>query len=501
MLCRNCGKELRDGWVNCPYCGAGISGNENTELKMPGKNVLDSKGQMDEAAAIQERLPLHTHEKMEYRDFWKYIILSFATCGIYAIYTWYGYVKDINRICEGDGQESKSFIIVLLLTSVTGGIYGIYWWYIQGERLYRAASKYGIKLRENGKSILLWLIPANIIMLGGGTLVANYIMFDNMNLIAKMYNGDMSEEELQKAGKPHPNLIQNVWAVYGILLVVGVISIVAAMRSDSFEGANAQSEERLENTVNEQSGASDIYDDSAENDYSYGSADETQLESIYGTVIDISDNAMMIEDIYPGKNTWITIDSYSFSHEYHQCSNRNDLEDLENAGIGDSVFLVRTLDKTHDTVALCFEIVDAYSDIQEENEEMTAITPEPTTLPSTDYQVIGAYISTDSTLMMDITSPYNNGIYEVSVFSTGGNYGNDYYDFSGELDAASGTISYSNCTHIYKSNQAGQGSTIMGENLSGTLTHIPGTQSGWTWNNPSGPDTSATFDYFFNPAM
>ena len=280
-------------------------------------------------------------------------------------------------------------------------------------------------------------------------------MFDNMNLIAKMYNGDMSEEELQKAGKPHPNLIQNVWAVYGILLVVGVISIVAAMRSDSFEGANAQSEERLENTVNEQSGASDIYDDSAENDYSYGSADETQLESIYGTVIDISDNAMMIEDIYPGKNTWITIDSYSFSHEYHQCSNRNDLEDLENAGIGDSVFLVRTLDKTHDTVALCFEIVDAYSDIQEENEEMTAITPEPTTLPSTDYQVIGAYISTDSTLMMDITSPYNNGIYEVSVFSTGGNYGNDYYDFSGELDAASGTISYSNCTHIYKSNQAG----------------------------------------------
>ena len=103
--------------------------------------------------------------------------------------------------------------------------------------------------------------------------------------------------------------------------------------------------------------------------------------------------------------------------------------------------------------------------------------------------------------MMDITSPYNNGIYEVSVFSTGGNYGNDYYDFSGELDAASGTISYSNCTHIYKSNQAGQGSTIMGENLSGTLTHIPGTQSGWTWNNPSGPDTSATFDYFFNPAM
>ena len=122
-------------------------------------------------------------------------------------------------------------------------------------------------------------------------------MFDNMNLIAKMYNGDMSEEELQKAGKPHPNLIQNVWTVYGILMVVGVISIVAAMRSDSFEGANAQSEERLENTVNEQSGVSDTYDDSAENDYSYGSADEEPVEGIYGIITDISDNALMIEEI------------------------------------------------------------------------------------------------------------------------------------------------------------------------------------------------------------
>ena len=185
---------------------------------------------------------------------------------------------------------------------------------------------------------------------------------------------------------------------------------------------------------------------------------------------------------------------------------------MKNADIGDFVFAVRPLDKTQDTIALCFEIMDVHADIflednsydahqEEENEEMLTIIPEPTVASSTDYQVIGAYISNDSTLMMDITSPYNNGIYKVSIWSTGGNYGNDYYDFSGELDVESGTISYSNCTHTYKSNQAGQGSAIMGENLIGTLIHVPGTQSSWTWNNPNGPDTSASFDYFFNPAM
>lgn len=247
MFCRNCGKELEDGWVNCPCCGFGISDNENTRLKIQEKNVLDDKEQMNEKVVIQGQLPHYIHERIEYRNFWKYVILSFVTCGIYGVYILCGYVKDINRICEGDGQESNSYITVFLLTAVTGGIYGIYWWYIQSERLYRAALKYGIKLRENGKSILLWLIPANIIMLGGGTLIANYIMFDNMNLIAKIYNEDISKKELQKAKNLHPNLIQNVWTIYGILLLVGVLLIVAIVNSFSgkMEGIGEQREDAV----------------------------------------------------------------------------------------------------------------------------------------------------------------------------------------------------------------------------------------------------------------
>ncbi len=223
---------FKEGSVEEPtLCGSGILGSESTGLRIPEKNVLDDKKQMDKEDVIRDRSSHHIHERIEYRDFWQYIILSLVTCGVYGIYILCGYVKDINKICEGDGQESNSFIIVLLLTMITGGIYGIYWWYVQSERLYSAALNYGIKLRENGKSILLWLIPANIIMLGGGTFIANYIMFDNMNMIAKIYNGDMSKEELQKAESPHPDLIKNVWTIYGILLVVGILLIVAAVNS------------------------------------------------------------------------------------------------------------------------------------------------------------------------------------------------------------------------------------------------------------------------------
>lgn len=36
--------------------------------------------------------------------------------GIYGIYTFYKLMKDLNKICEGDGKESPNCIIVLLLT-------------------------------------------------------------------------------------------------------------------------------------------------------------------------------------------------------------------------------------------------------------------------------------------------------------------------------------------------------------------------------------------------
>ncbi len=217
MFCKNCGKELRDEWVKCPYCG--------TEKENFTPNQMN---------------------RIKHRQFWKYVILSIVTCGIYGIYVLYGFTEDMNKACEGDGKESKNYIIVFLLSFVTCGIYGLYWWYTQGERLHNAAPRYGMDVREKGSTILLWMILGCTVMPGIGMLVAIYIMFDNMNRVAMVYNGEISSSDLSGMEKPHPHLLRNVLIVYGVWLVVMILACVmffGAIFTDDF------SEEEISQTV------------------------------------------------------------------------------------------------------------------------------------------------------------------------------------------------------------------------------------------------------------
>lgn len=125
---------------------------------------------------------------MQQRNFWLYILLSIVTCGIYSIYFWYVFTEDINRICEGDGQESPNYIIVLLLSIVTCSIYMFYWYYKQAERLYAAAPRYGVSVTETGSTILLWMIVGSFVC-GIGQYVGQYFMINNMNKFAERYTG------------------------------------------------------------------------------------------------------------------------------------------------------------------------------------------------------------------------------------------------------------------------------------------------------------------------
>lgn len=167
-----------------------------------------------------------------HRNFWKYLLLSFVTCGIYGIYVLWGMVKDINEVCGEDGKSSPNYIIVFLLSYVTCGIYGLYWWYVQGERLYRAAPQYGVSIREKGSTILLWKILGYTLMPGIGALTATYIMFDNLNQIASLYDGEISRDEIQTLKKPHSHLVRNVLIIYGVLLVAFILLFAVASEDE-----------------------------------------------------------------------------------------------------------------------------------------------------------------------------------------------------------------------------------------------------------------------------
>ena len=72
---------------------------------------------------------------------------------IYRIYFYYRLSLDINAVCEGDGQESESYILAAVLSTLTFGLYEIYWTYKLAQRLRANTPRYGFKMLETGKEI------------------------------------------------------------------------------------------------------------------------------------------------------------------------------------------------------------------------------------------------------------------------------------------------------------------------------------------------------------
>lgn len=64
---------------------------------------------------------------MSKRSVLSVVILSFITCGIYAIYWFYVSAKQLNE--KQPEQPLRNYIIACLLSCITCGIYGIYWLY------------------------------------------------------------------------------------------------------------------------------------------------------------------------------------------------------------------------------------------------------------------------------------------------------------------------------------------------------------------------------------
>lgn len=240
MFCTNCGKEIEDTWVKCPYCGTAVKSSTNEKGNVNSENYNNFVENEEHEESISRHMPeypIGNTDKIRYRSFWKYLLLSCITCGIYGLYVMYGYVEDLNKVCEGDGKKSKNIIVVILLSIVTCGIYGLYWYYVQGERLHQIAPKYGIQIREKGSTFLLWFI-LGVFTSGLTSLVVTYIMFDNLNLLGSIYNGEKTADEIRNAGKPHPHLLRNVLLTCTVILAIIIGSIILMMASLSTDNTS-----------------------------------------------------------------------------------------------------------------------------------------------------------------------------------------------------------------------------------------------------------------------
>lgn len=74
------------------------------------------------------------------RSLIKLILLSIITLGIYALFFWSAYARDMNIVCEGDGKKTRGILARIVFSILTLGIYDFVWLYGAGDRIAPTAS-------------------------------------------------------------------------------------------------------------------------------------------------------------------------------------------------------------------------------------------------------------------------------------------------------------------------------------------------------------------------
>lgn len=115
-----------------------------------------------------------------------YLILNIITLGIYGIFFWYRWTENVNKLCEGDDKESANYLLVYILDWFSCGIYTLVWNYRQGERLYQAADKYGVTIKQGG----LFTVLLRIVF----SPVAHAFKIINANKLIDAYNARLVTE-------------------------------------------------------------------------------------------------------------------------------------------------------------------------------------------------------------------------------------------------------------------------------------------------------------------
>lgn len=121
------------------------------------------------------------------RSIWMYILLTIVTCGIYPYIFIHNLAKDVNDVCQGDGENTSGLLAYILLGIVTCGIYTIVWWYKLANRLQANGLRYNVMIQENGTTFILWMLFGSLLC-GIGPFIALSFVCKNTNKLCAAYN-------------------------------------------------------------------------------------------------------------------------------------------------------------------------------------------------------------------------------------------------------------------------------------------------------------------------
>lgn len=216
MFCKKCGNQIDDNIKFCNSCGASInniSSNNGGLLNMRKKKKINSlineenrilennNKQPDNLYnnesninVIEEVNIIKNNETVDFstvkknRNFIIYLILTFLTGGLYMVYFWWGFIKDMNLICGEEG-ESPNAILVLIFSAVTFGLYYFYWVYKHSERIKNTAARYNVVIKQSSGFILLCTLTS-VFTAGAGVFLGQYFMITNFNKLTNTIKGE-----------------------------------------------------------------------------------------------------------------------------------------------------------------------------------------------------------------------------------------------------------------------------------------------------------------------
>lgn len=239
MICVACGSFNEDGAMYCRNCGAVLSDERSTqatyqtsgnnvapEQRLPEGTTVLSPDMLPYATTYNQGMPNQgipnqgipnpgipgsgapnqgtpnynraSYETQNYcgasvykcatnRAWWKMVLLSLITFGIYGICIWCKMSSDINIVASRyDGKRTMHYFEMSYLAPFTLGIYMFVWFHQFSNRLGAELARRRIDYQISAKTFWLWNIMGSLILVG--PFVYLHKVCKAVNLINEHYN-------------------------------------------------------------------------------------------------------------------------------------------------------------------------------------------------------------------------------------------------------------------------------------------------------------------------